>query len=296
MNELIKQKAVFVCDDDFYKKYKEAKRNYSKEAAEADRKKANGIDIALLILSGGIIPPVGNTVKAFKAAKMLPYSEFIEHEDEIAVKTLSEMEDYEKDGLELMDQTCLGTNSILIKNPYKNNEFMDLNTSKEVMFNSKIRCMSDILKNLGVKKIEGNIISSAKAKRTRSGKSAVAYKGVEADNSWNAESFSAHYSKLSVNLKYPGTYTEKAYKEAVAKAESTGLTKIPEIKSLIYQRDINSDNLITDYSFTFDLADDYNGLLDVASHANVKGVDIKQEYKDTLKKRESVLYQINIQF
>ncbi|MFD2891193.1 hypothetical protein ACFS5J_04105 [Flavobacterium chuncheonense] len=190
----------------------------------------------------------------------------------------------------------VANNSVLIAHPYKENYFINIEDSDEIIQREKLNNTADLARLLGAKKVEVLSISQHEINKhydfSFDGKLKVNTLKIDVVKSLDEDTKKA----FSLINKYPGAIPD--YPKALEKLDEYGLEIDPEVKALVESRNPDDRNLLSSQQIKLMTTSEINESLDVASSLIALGgiLDISVNFKSRISYRKSVELTINIEF
>ncbi|MCD8438297.1 hypothetical protein LNI95_11545 [Tenacibaculum dicentrarchi] len=190
----------------------------------------------------------------------------------------------------------VSNNSVLIAHPYKDNYFISIEDSDEIIQREKLSNTADLARLLGAKKFEVMSISQQETKKEYEldikGKFKVTTLKVNVGKSVTEETKKVY----SLVNEYPGSNPD--YNKALEKLNTYGLIIDPEVKALVESRNPNDSNLLSSQRISLKTTSEINENLEIASSLVALGgvLDISANFKNRISYRNSMELSINIEF
>lgn len=190
----------------------------------------------------------------------------------------------------------VSNNSVLIAHPYKENYFISIEDSDEIIQREKLNNTSDLARLLGAKKFEVLSISQLETKKEYDldidGKLKINTLKVNVNKNIDEQTKKTY----SLSNQYPGAKPD--FEKALIKLNEYGLNIDPEVKALVQSRNPNDSNLLSSQKITLKTTSEINESLDTASSLVALGgiLDISASFKNRISSRKSMELTINIEF
>jgi hypothetical protein len=190
----------------------------------------------------------------------------------------------------------ISNNSVLISHPYKDNYFISIEDSDEIIQREKLSNTADLARLLGAKKFEVISISQKESEKKYElgidGKLKINTLKINVEKSIDEDTKKVY----SLSNKYPGANPD--YQKALEKLKEYGLIIDPEVKALVESRNPSDSNLLSSQKISLKTTSEINENLDIAAIlVGLGGVlDISVNFKSRISSRESMELTINIEF
>lgn len=161
-----------------------------------------------------------------------PGSELIS--PEVQVVSEEDLPAFQEEGITFISTARLCPGSILIRNPFRKGEYIEINESEERIIRDKIGAMSKIVQQLGASHIEGEaeFLEEQRLEKTVDGH--IVYKAVSLEVSYKQdqqELYSRSF-KLIRDFNKP-LCTKESYSEACRLLRAYNLDRDPEVRDLV---------------------------------------------------------------
>ncbi|MDO6598469.1 hypothetical protein Q4512_16235 [Oceanihabitans sp. 2_MG-2023] len=190
----------------------------------------------------------------------------------------------------------ISNNSILISHPYKENYYISIEDSDELIQREKLANTADLARLLGAKKFEVLSVVQQETEKQYEIDINGRLKVTTLKTKLNKKISKKLKKAYSIENTYPGAKPE--YQKALEKLKSYGLIIDPEVKALVESRNPNDSNQITTQKISLKTASEINENLDIASSLVALGgiLDISANFKSRISSRKSMELSINIEF
>lgn len=186
---------------------------------------------------------------------------------------------------------------MLVRNPNKKDEFIDVTRMEEVILQEKLLTMKSIGLQLGAKDIHINCVLSLCEERGYNVKANPSFWKVTVDSNVTENQHKYEEKKYIVRVDGNKTpMTEDSYKEAVNLAKEYGLDKDPQINSLL--KDRNPKNPATGtFHVSTSAIKECNGVLDIAVSASyLSAVNLKTDVANSCSIRKEISLETSFTF
>ncbi|MCG8802865.1 hypothetical protein [Tenacibaculum finnmarkense] len=190
----------------------------------------------------------------------------------------------------------ISNNSVLICHPYKENYFINIEDSDEIIQREKLANTADLARLLGATKFEVLNISQQETEKKYEfdieGRLVVNTVKLNVKKSINEDTKKVY----SLSNTYPGASPD--YQKAIIKLKEYGLIIDPEIKALVESRNPIDKNLLSSQKISLKTSSEINDNLEIAANLMALGgiLNISTSFKKRISSRKSTELTINIEF
>lgn len=220
-------------------------------------------------------------------------------ENRIEVLGIEEISQLEKMGVVFSGNGKPRINSMYVRHPFANNEYVELEQSSDIIQYEKLNNFSVICRLLGAKEIFTEHTSTKIKKSEYAAKLGVSLPQGNGEIELEQERVEENRKKY----KLEDTYGEGEFKDleyAKEFASKRGLDIDKNIVALIRKRDpaYGVENLLKSHSVELTLSNEVNNLLEVAANINSIGnlVSISANYQQKLSVLEEISLKIQVKF
>ncbi|MBR6042928.1 MAG: hypothetical protein IKP37_09880 [Paludibacteraceae bacterium] len=218
---------------------------------------------------------------------------------ELQVLPYSFIDDYKKDyNLQFEIGTRLVPGCMLVKHPYLDNTYIDINNFEEKMYEYKFNQIKLIAKKLGAKKVSTQIIITDCMKRDFDAEVEASCKWVEVEGDYKKEMKDKLEKKFVSTDTTTGEMTPETYREAKEIAEKSGLSNDNDIIDLLEFRKPGSPIQNNTKHIGIELSKESNTSKEIAFSlkAMKELFSINAEIKETICKKSNVSLAVDIDF
>lgn len=217
---------------------------------------------------------------------------------EVQIVSLDDLPVLREQGIELLSPT-LATGCVLIKNPFRDHEYIDINESEEKIIREKIGAISKIAQQLGAKHIHGHVeyLSEQKLEKTADG--GIKYKAVELDSSYKKEQQDLYQQQFDLDRGFKKVdCTETTYAEANKLLKEYHLDKDTEVRDLVEMCKPEIQNELVHQTVRMSVSRELNVNKDFAATLTVMGpvFSIGATTHDSISTKKSVVFECEIDF
>lgn len=188
-------------------------------------------------------------------------------------------------------------NSVWIKHPFIPNQYIDINTAEDTLTRIKLDALVIIAKYLGVKEYTTLYATEEISERTYDTKVGVQYKTIKADTQVKIDKNDKNSGKYYKHEEFSGSFSQKEYEKAVAKAKEIGLFNDDTIRYLLEQRNPQDANIMKSQTVKIELTRELNESLDVAFALSACELfNLNVNYKQTLSTRKKITIETELVF
>ena len=188
--------------------------------------------------------------------------------------------------------------SILIRNPFRKNGFIDINTSEEQIIKEKIGAISKIARKLGAKMIHGHaeFIEESRIELTIDG--GLSYKTVDINANYKKEQNESLKKLYNLSLAFPGSWSETTYTEAHKLLDEYNLSQEIEVRDLFDLRNPNEQNNLEKQTVRMSVTSELNSCKEVAASLTVMKDIFKMSgsTKKNVSTLKTIVFESEIQF
>lgn len=215
------------------------------------------------------------------------------------------VEDFEelmhKYNLKLTGIKVLKEGTVLVKNPFLKNTYVDFEDAEILFVHAKAQCISEILQNLGAKSFVTKAHDKFKEKESRTLDVDVKHKNTKnEERGANYKSVKGKYQKKDWNFErediFSGTYSQQTYERAKEIAEETGLIHDVHISGLIDQRNPLNENPINSNKISIEMTSEFNKIRDIVFGFKGTKLTLNLKYQKILKTYHLATRDIEINF
>lgn len=204
---------------------------------------------------------------------------------------------FNRDHINILGDSSISSGTILVKHPFLQNTYMEIDKLEKELFHSKMLNMSHILKNLGAKSFSGYAKIVEYKTRHWEGDGQISYKIIEVDSSVKTTIKEQYESEYSISDTYQGVFTEDSYEKAKSIANQFGLDNDIDVKNLINMRNPKENNTLLSRKVNIELSRELNKILDTAFSLSVLPVFTSTvRYKEVMEIRKKVVLTFDINF
>lgn len=188
--------------------------------------------------------------------------------------------------------------SVLIRNPFNQRQYIDINESEDRIIREKISAMSMIAQKLGARKIIGTaeFLEEQKLERTTDG--SAKYKAVTLDVEYRKQQQEKCQKKYKLIREFNGAFSAESYQEAIDLLKKYNLTFDPEVRDLVGLRNPSERNILGKQSVHMNLSREVNSSKEIAASLTVLGDDFSLGFstKESISTLKSMIFDTEIDF
>lgn len=209
-------------------------------------------------------------------------------------------EDFEeiikKNNLLISNTTNLVEGTILVKNPFEENAYLNFAEAESQMIHSKAQYISEILQNLGATSFTTSSYICTEEKKEKK----VTGDVTTSKASGNIAANKTTYEKKELQYKhtdsFTGEYTKENYEKAKLLATKYGLDKDFDVAKIIEQRNPDNTNQITARTISLDMSREFNKTKEIALGLTSEKITLNSSYTSVFEKKSHTVYEIDIKF
>lgn len=188
--------------------------------------------------------------------------------------------------------------TIFIKHPFLPKTYIELEAShdsQEIM-HEKMVCISNIIQALGAKKLSGKAHFKREEVLNIKNSTDIKYMKVKTSAKIEKNKNEQLNKQFFLNQTWTGAFSEESYNKAKQLVLDFGLESDIDIMTVLQQRDPSNCNANKTFEVTTELTRELNKTLDIAVDFIVNAVELKNDYKSIIKKRDIIDYTLNLEF
>lgn len=198
----------------------------------------------------------------------------------------------------LIDFEDCKNGTIFIKHPFLPKTYIELEASHDTqeIMHEKMVCISNIIQALGAKKLTGKAQLKREESLNTKNNTEIKYTKVKTSAKIEKNKNEQLNKQFSLNQTWAGNFTADSYNKAKQLVLDLGLDSDIDIMTVLQQRNPSNCNANKTFEVNTELTREFNKTLDIAVDFIVNAVDIKNDYKSIIKKRDVIDYTLNIEF
>lgn len=209
-------------------------------------------------------------------------------------------EDFEeiaqKDNLLISNSTNLVEGTILVKNPFEDNVYLNFAEAESQMIRSKAIYISEILQNLGASSFTTSSYICTEEKKEKSFKGDVSTSKASGNISANKKTYEKKELQFKHTDSFSGNFTKENFEKAQQLALKYGLDKDLDVAKIIDQRNPENTNIITSRSITLDMSREFHKTREIAFGLVAEKVTLNASYSSVFETKAHTIYEIDIKF
>ena len=209
-------------------------------------------------------------------------------------------EDFEeivkKNNLLISNTTNLVEGTILVKNPFEDNVYLNFAEAENQMIHSKAQYISEILQNLGATSFTTSSYICTEEKNEKKYKGEASSQKASGSISANKMTFEKKELQYKHTDSFSGTYSKENYEKAKLLALKYGLDRDFDVAKIIEQRNPENTNQITSRTITLDMSREFYKTREIALGIRTEMVTLSASYSSVFETKSHTIYEIDIKF
>lgn len=220
-------------------------------------------------------------------------------ENNIELININKADILKKEGIIFSGNTRPGINSLYIRHPFANQEYVELESSPGVIQREKLNNFSMICRLLGAKKVKTNYTSTKFIDSEMAAKFGISIPKGSLDAEFKKKRDEANREEYILNDTYGEGQVPKI-EQVHDFVEKKGLDIDKDIQALINKRDpqYGLDNRLKTHNVKLEVSNEVNNLFELAANVGaVKSlVSISGNYQQKISSQEKIVLEIDVDF
>ena len=217
---------------------------------------------------------------------------------EVQIVSLDDLPMLQEQGI-VLPSSHLTAGSVLIKNPFRDHEYFDINESEERIIREKIGAMSKIAQQLGANHISGHVefLNEQKLEKTASGE--IKYKAAELEMSYKKEQQDLYREQFVLDRGFKKVNcNDRTYAEAQRLLKEFHLDRDTEVRDLVEMCKPEIQNGLVHQTVRMSLSRELNVNKDFAASLTVMGpvFNVGATTHDSISTKKSIIFECEIDF
>ena len=221
------------------------------------------------------------------------------NENNIALIAINKVEELKKEGVLFSGNSRPGLNSLYIRHPFANQEYVELESSSGVIQREKLNNFSMICRLLGAKKVNTHFTSTKFIDSEMAAKFGISIPKGSLDAETKKKRAEANREEYVLNDTY-GEGQSPKLEQVHDFVQKKGLDIDKDIQALINKRDpqYGLDNRLKTHNVKLEISNEVNNLFEVAANVGaVKSlVSISGNYQQKISSQEKIVLEIEVEF
>lgn len=216
----------------------------------------------------------------------------------IEIVSIEKLQSLYDNGYVFLSNSQISAGQVLMRNPFQNREFIDINDSEERIIRTKIGAMSQIAQKLGARKISGHTEFLEEKSIERSADGSIKIKITELDYNYKKSQEEKYKKSYSLIREFPKAIcTEESYSQAKQLIDENRLNQEIEVRDLVKLRNPAEINSLGKEIVKMSVSSEINTSKEFAASllgSNIFSIGIST--KNSISTLKSIIFTCEIEF